>query len=120
MSVLIIRSIKLVLKVVQSALAVACQMSTIVQQELIVEDFQCSWTRFKFVVAAKDWNANKQLAIIPTLLRGRLIDYYVEMDGTTNDDLKLLKAALVLQEQTDMEEDPLLASRNFKQRNQGR
>ena len=44
--------------------------------ELIVEDFQCGWTRFEFIAAAKEWNTNKQLAVIPTLLRGRLIDYY--------------------------------------------
>ena len=39
-------------------------------------------------------HANKQLAVIPTMLRGRLIDYYVELDHATKDDLKLLKAAL--------------------------
>ena len=85
--------------------------------ELIVEDFRRGWTRFEFVAAAKDWNANKQLAVIPTLLRGRLIDYYVELDDDTKGDLKLLKAAL--QERTGTKEDPLLASRNFNQRNQG-
>ena len=85
--------------------------------ELIVEDFRRGWTRFEFVAAAKDWNANKQLAVIPTLLRGRLINYYDELDDDTKGDLKLLKAAL--QERTGTKEDPLLASRNFNQRNQG-
>ena len=66
--------------------------------ELIVEDFQRGWTRFEFVAAAKEWNTNKQLAVIPTLLRGRLIDYYIELDDDTKGDLKLLKA--VLQERT--------------------
>ena len=85
--------------------------------ELVVEDFQRGWTRFEFVAAAKEWNANKQLAVIPTLLRGRLIDYYVELDDETKADLKLLKAAL--QERAGTKEDPLLASKNFNQRSQG-
>ena len=44
--------------------------------ELIVEDFQHGWTCFKFKgfsTTAKDCNTNKQLAIILTLLRGKLI-----------------------------------------------
>ena len=85
--------------------------------ELIVEDFQRGWTRFEFVATAKEWNANKQLAVIPTLLRGRLIDYYVELDDETKGDLKLLKVAL--QERAGTKEDPLLASKNFNQRSQG-
>ena len=85
--------------------------------ELIVEDFQRGWTRFEFVAAAKEWNANKQLAVIPTLLRGRLIDYYVKLDDETKGDLRLLK--VVLQERAGMKEDPLLASKNFNQRSQG-
>ena len=85
--------------------------------ELIVEDFQRGWTRFEFVAAAKEWNANKQLAVIPTLLRGRLIDYYVELDDETKRDLRLLKVAL--QERAGTKEDPLLASKNFNQRSQG-
>ena len=85
--------------------------------ELIVEDFQRGWTRFEFVATAKEWNANKQLAVIPTLLRGRLIDYYVELDDETKGDLKLLKVAL--QERAGTKEDPLLASKNFNRRSQG-
>ena len=82
-----------------------------------MEDFQRGWTRFEFVAAAKEWNANKQLAAIPTLLRGRLIDYYVELDDETKADLKLLKAAL--QERAGTKKDPLLASKNFNQWSQG-
>ena len=62
-------------------------------------------------------NANKWLAVIPTLLRGRLIDYYVELDDETKGDLRLLKVAL--QERAGTKEDPLLASKNFNQRSQG-
>ena len=85
--------------------------------ELVAEDFQRGWTRFEFVAAAQEWNAKKQLTVIPTLLRGKLIDYYVEFDDAIKNDLALLKAAL--QERAGKKEDPLVASRRFNQRNQG-
>ena len=85
--------------------------------ELVAEDFHRGWTRFEFVAAAQKWDADKQLTVIPTLLRGKLIDYYVELDDGTKTDLALLKAAL--QERAGKKEDPLMASRRFNQRNQG-
>jgi len=85
--------------------------------ELVAEDFHRGWTRFEFVAAAKEWDARKQLTVIPTLLRGKLIDYYVEFDDDTKADLALLKAAL--QERVGIKEDHLVASRHFNQRNQG-
>ena len=84
--------------------------------ELVAEDFQRGWTRFEFVAAAKEWNANKQLTVIPTLLRGKLIDYYVELEDATKNDLALLKVALL--DKSGKKEDPLVASRCFNQRNQ--
>ena len=68
------------------------------------------------MATAKEWNAAKQLAVIPTLLRGKLIDYYVDLDDTTKADLKLLKAAL--QDRAGKKEDPLAASKDFNERNQ--
>ena len=85
--------------------------------EMTVEDFCHTWTRFEFVATAKEWNSNTQLAVIPTLLRGKLIDYYVKLDNDIKGDLALLKDAL--QEQVGTKEDPLLASRNFNQQAQG-
>jgi len=84
--------------------------------ELVIEDFTRSWTRFEFIATAKEWNAEKQLTVIPTLLRGKLIDYYVELDSDTKADLKLLKAAL--QERAGKKEDPLDASKYFNERRQ--
>lgn len=84
--------------------------------ELVAEDFTRSWTRFELVASAKEWSTAKQLAVIPTLLRGKLIDYYVDLDDATKADLKLLKAAL--QERAGKKEDPLVVSRNFNKRNQ--
>ena len=75
--------------------------------ELVAEDFQRGWTHFGFVAAAKEWNADKQLTVIPTLLRGKLIDYYVKLDDATKNDLALLKAALL--DKSGKKEDPLVA-----------
>ena len=44
--------------------------------ELTVENFKRAWTRFELVAKAKEWNAAKQLIVLPTLLRGKLVDYY--------------------------------------------
>ena len=84
--------------------------------ELVIEDFTRSWIRFEFVATAKEWTEAKQLTVIPTLLRGKLIDYYVELDDATTADLKLLKAAL--QERAGKKEDPLVASKDFNERRQ--
>ena len=59
-------------------------------------------------MAVKDWNVNMQLTIIPTPLRSRLINYYVELDDVTKGDIKLLKAAVLVQEQASMKEDRIL------------
>ena len=61
--------------------------------ELVIEDFTRSWTRFKFIATTKEWNAEKQLTVIPILLRGKLIDYHGELDDATKADIKLLKVA---------------------------
>ena len=36
--------------------------------ELTTDDFQRAWTRFELIAAAKEWNAAKQLTIVPILL----------------------------------------------------
>lgn len=85
--------------------------------ELLTEDFKQGWTRFEFVATAKGWNAKRQLARIPTLLRGKLINDYVELPDATKTDLNLLKAAL--QDRAGVKEDPLVASKQFNQQSQG-
>ena len=74
--------------------------------ELLVEDFHQGWMHFEFVAVAKEWDAVKQLAVIPTLLRGKLIDYYVELSNKTKSNLGRLKAAL--QERSGAKEDPVM------------
>ena len=63
--------------------------------ELAVENFSHAWTQFELVAAAKQWNEAKQLTILLTLLRGRLLDYYVELDTDQKGSLRMLKAALM-------------------------
>ena len=43
--------------------------------ELVAEDLKQGWTRFEFLPVVKEWDTVKQLAVIPVLLRGKLIDY---------------------------------------------
>ena len=79
--------------------------------EITVEEFPRAWTRFELVSAAKDWNAEKQASILPTLLRGKLVDYYVDLDAATKADLKLLKTALM--KKAGLAQDPLMAGKLF-------
>ena len=47
--------------------------------EITVEDFERAWIRFDLVAAAKKWDNAKQLAIVPALLPGKLVDFFVEL-----------------------------------------
>ena len=63
--------------------------------EISVENFSRNWTQFELVAAAKQWEDAKQVTILPTLLRGKLIDYYVELDTGQKGSLKSLRTALM-------------------------
>ena len=58
--------------------------------ELLLENFKRGWTCFEFIATAKGWDAPRQLVVIPTL-----------------------------QDRAGVKEDPLVASKQFNQRNQG-
>ena len=49
--------------------------------EITSDNFSRSWTRFELVATAKEWNAAKQLVVVPTLLHGKLIDYYLNLSA---------------------------------------
>lgn len=85
--------------------------------EISTDDFCRSWTRFELVAAAKKWNSEKQLTVIPALLRGKLVDYYVELGGEVREDLGQLKTALMLK--AGISRDPLNAAQTFTSRSQG-
>lgn len=83
--------------------------------ELAEENFSRAWMQFELVGAAKHWDETKQVPILPTLLRGRLPDYYVEPDQRGS--LRVLKA--VLMTKAGLSQDPLTAGRAFSTRHQG-
>ena len=69
----------------------------------VPEDFLRAWTRFELVAKAKEWDDAKQLSILPTLLCGKLIDYYTELTDEAKGDLKKLK--MVLQKKAGITKD---------------
>ena len=73
--------------------------------ELSVDNFKRAWTRFELVARAKGWDAAKQLVVLPTLLRGKFVDTYLDFNDETKADLAKLKAAL--EKATGRVEDPL-------------
>ena len=56
------------------------QSTDIPLPEITIEDFRRAWTRFELAATVKKWGEDKQLAIIPTLLHGRLVDYYIDLE----------------------------------------
>ena len=78
------------------------------------EDFERAWTRFELVAAAKEWDEEKQVTIIPTLLRGNLVDAYVELEDEVKGDLGQLKLSLM--KRAGFEADPLIAEKKFMAR----
>ena len=85
--------------------------------ELSVDNFKRAWIRFELVAKAKGWDAAKQLVVLPTLLRGKFVDAYMDFNDETRADLTKLKAAL--EKATGRVEDPLAAAKLFVSRDQG-
>ena len=63
--------------------------------EITANDFQRSWTRFELVASAKEWDEAKQKLILPILLRGKLVDVYVQLNETARVNLGNVKKALM-------------------------
>ena len=84
--------------------------------EITEDNFTRAWTRFELVSAAKQWEADKQAKILPTLLRGKLVDHYVDFDEDTKKDLKKLKKTLM--ERAGLAQDPLTSGKLFMARSQ--
>ena len=73
--------------------------------EITEENFSRAWTRFELVASAKDWDATKQAVIVPTLLKGRLVDMYVDLSDDIKADIKKMKESLL--EKAGLVQDPL-------------
>ena len=59
--------------------------------EITKEDFLRVWTQFELVTTAKDWNAAKRAMVLPTFLRGKLVNISIELSDETRDDLVEVK-----------------------------
>ena len=84
---------------------------SIVLSEVSVENFEHAWKRFQLAATAKQWQEEKQLQILPTLLRGNLVDYYMDLSEEENESLEGLKQAL--ERKAGIKKDPLVAAKYF-------
>lgn len=75
------------------------------------EGFARAWARFELVAAAQEWSTEKQLVVLPTLLRGKLVDFYMELDEDIKGDLKMLRETLA--KRAGFQPDPLTAAKEF-------
>ena len=85
------------------------QSTDIPLPEITIEDFRRAWTRFELVATVKKWGEDKQLAIIPTLLRGRLVDYYIDLEEEEKFSVQELGKSL--KKRAGLMTDPLAAAR---------
>ena len=89
---------------------------SIVLPEVSVENFEHAWKRFRLAAMAKQWQAEKQLQILPTLLRGNLVDYYMDLSEEEKKSLAGLKQAL--ERKAGIKKDPLVAAKYFNSHHQ--
>ena len=97
-----VRYIAMVSEVVRDA------HDSIVLPEVSVENFEHAWKRFRLAATAKQWKEEKQLQILPTLLRGDLVDYYMDLSTEEKKSLEGLKQ--VLERRAGIRKDPLVAA----------
>ena len=84
--------------------------------DITCEDFESSWIRFELVAAAKEWSQEKQALILPTLLRGKLVECYVELEADTKKAVNYVKEELV--KRLRLCREPLEAGKLFMTRSQ--
>ena len=91
--------------------------SSIPLPEICVEDFEHSWTKFRLAVAANKWEREKELAVLPALLRGKLVEYYVSLEDDEKTVPDTLRKALM--DRAGISKDPLVSAKVFSERRQG-
>eukprot|EP00731_Ephydatia_muelleri_P031264 Em0022g778a len=89
---------------------------SIVLPEISADNFEHAWKRFRLAAVAKQWQAEKQLLILPTLLRGNLVDYYMDLGEDEKRSLEDVKQAL--ERKAGIKKDPVVAARYFNSRYQ--
>ena len=78
------------------------------------EEFDRSWKRFEVIAAANKWEGGRDLVILPALLRGKLLDIYMQLPDSDKADLATLKKALA--DRAGLTRDPLLSAKRFGER----
>ena len=63
--------------------------------EVTIEEFHRAWTCFELVAKAKEWDKARQKLVLPTLLCGKLVNYYTEANEETRGNLERLKTLLM-------------------------
>ena len=76
-------------------------------------EFRRSWTGFELVATTKEWNATKQLAVVPTLLWGKLINYYLNHSEAKK---RMSRPESSNTGEGGLKSDPLMASKLFNER----
>ena len=84
--------------------------------DIACEDFESSWIRFELVAAAKEWSQEKQALILPMLLRGKLVECYIELEADTKNAVKCVKEELM--KRLRLCREPLEAGKLFMARAQ--
>eukprot|EP00731_Ephydatia_muelleri_P012792 Em0007g102a len=79
-----------------------------------IEDYERSWTRYELIAAANKWENGKVLAVLPALLRGKLLDFYAALEDSEKIDLITLKQALA--ERAGLTKSPFIAAKLFGER----
>ena len=77
------------------------------------DKFDRSWT---YVATAKEWTQEKQLAVIPALLRGKLLDNYTSLSADEKVDMETLKINLA--KRAGLLKTPVAAAKEFQEQRQ--
>ena len=89
---------------------------SIILPEISADNLEHAWKRFRLAAVAKQWQVEKQLLILPTLLRGNLVDYYMDLGEDEKRSLEDVKQAL--ERKAGIKKDPIVAARYFNSRYQ--
>ena len=81
-----------------------------------MEDFSRLWKRFELVATAKEWSPEKRAKVLPTLLHGKLVDIYIDLNDETKATLAEVKKALM--KKAGLIKDPLVVGKEFMVRSQ--
>ena len=85
--------------------------------EISTDNFSRAWLHFQLVAKAKAWDEDQQKTILPTLLRGDLLDAYLSLSDEEKDSLDTMKEALA--KRAGVAKHPLLVCKLFSEKSQG-